>query len=278
MKTAKKILNNKMAMIGLFIVSIIVFFGLFGPMIASHDPMEMDLYNIGAAPNDDHIWGTDEMGRDIFSRVIVGARTSLIIGVAVVFIGCGAGILIGLICGYFGGIIDGIVMKIMDVLMAFPTILLSLFFITILGIGTIPAVIGVGLATIPRFARLVRGSVLSIKEKEYFEAEKAVGQRDVMIMLKHVPVSYTHLCCSGRERRHIRRCKRARTTMRISSILPMSRRKQSVCWSRRDGLRELTAIMKKTTSVWALRLQRWQTIRCVWIWPRCAPALSLIHI
>ena len=77
MKTAKKILNNKMAMIGLFIVSIIVFFGLFGPMIASHDPMEMDLYNIGAAPNDDHIWGTDEMGRDIFSRVIVGARTSL---------------------------------------------------------------------------------------------------------------------------------------------------------------------------------------------------------
>lgn len=186
MKVAKKILNNKMAMIGLFIVSIIVFFGLFGPMIASHDPMEMDLYNIGAAPNDEHIWGTDEMGRDIFSRVIVGARTSLIIGVAVVFIGCGAGILIGMVCGYFGGILDGVVMKVMDVLMAFPTILLSLFFITILGIGTVPAVIGVGLATIPRFARLVRSSVLSIKEKEYFEAEKAVGQSDILIMLKHV--------------------------------------------------------------------------------------------
>lgn len=186
MKTVKKLLSNKMAVIGLVIVAAIVFIGIFGALIITCDPMSMDLLNIGAMPSQEHIWGTDEMGRDIYSRVIMGAKTSLQIGIVVVLMGTVAGTVIGMLCGYFGGIVDNIVMKIMDALMAFPTILLALFFITIFGSGLNSAIIGVGIASVPRFARLVRGSVLSIKEKEYFEAAKAIGQKDILIMLLHV--------------------------------------------------------------------------------------------
>lgn len=186
MDVMKKLLRNKMAVIGLIIVFIIVLLGVFGSLIVTHNPMEMNLERIAAPPDSEHLWGTDEMGRDIFSRVVSGAQTSLMIGLSVVVMGCVLGTIIGMLCGYFGGLLDTVVMKIMDALMAFPTILLALFFITILGSGTRPAIVGVGIATIPRFARLVRGSVLSIKEKEYFEAQKAIGQNDYLIMLRHV--------------------------------------------------------------------------------------------
>ena len=186
MRTLKKTLHNKMAVVGSVIVIFIVLTGILSPVIATHDPMSMDLLSIGAMPSEEHIWGTDELGRDIFSRVILGARTSLIIGVLVVIIATLVGTAIGLLCGYYGGVWDNAVMKIMDALMAFPTILLALFFITVFGAGLNSAIIGVGISSIPRFVRLVRSSVLSIKEKEYFEAAKAIGQKHSLIMLRHV--------------------------------------------------------------------------------------------
>lgn len=186
MDVVKKILHNKTALLGLILVTIILIFAVFADLIITHDPTKMDLSSIGAKPSGTHYFGTDELGRDIFSRVILGARTSLLIGVFVVLMGSIAGTIIGTLCGYYGGALDSIVMKIMDIMMAFPTILLALFFITIMGTGLMSAIVGVGLASVPRFARLVRGSVLSIKEKEYVEAARAIGQNNLLIILKHI--------------------------------------------------------------------------------------------
>ena len=182
----KKVFNNKMVAVGSMVVLIIILISILAHVIITHDPLAMDLYNVAAPPSQEHIWGTDELGRDIFSRVISGTRTSLIIAVLVVGMGTILGTLIGAISGYIGGIFDNLVMKIMDTLMAFPTILLALFFVTIFGSGLYSAIIGVGLSTVPRFARLIRGSVMSIKEKEYVEAQKAVGQLKIAILFKHI--------------------------------------------------------------------------------------------
>lgn len=182
----KKILHNKMALIGTIIVAIVFIIGLFSSTIAPYDPTAMDLYNVASPANQDHVWGTDELGRDIFSRVVTGAKTSLFIAVTVVGIGTVLGTLIGAVSGYLGGAVDNVTMKIMDTLMAFPTILLALFFVTIFDPGLYSAITGVGLSTVPRFARLVRGSVMSIKEKEYVEAQVAIGQTRLAILFKHI--------------------------------------------------------------------------------------------
>ena len=182
----KNVIHNKMTVVGLTIVVVIVFIGIFSPFIITNDPMEMDLYNVAAPASEEHIWGTDELGRDIFSRVVSGTRTSLVIAIIVVGIGTVLGTLIGAISGYLGGVIDSVVMKVMDILMAFPTILLALFFVTVFEPGLYSAIIGVGLSSVPRFARLVRGSVMSIKEKEYVEAQRAAGERKISILFKHI--------------------------------------------------------------------------------------------
>ena len=157
----KNIIHNKMTVVGFSIVIVIVAIGILSPFIITADPMKMDLYNVAAPASDEHIWGTDELGRDIFSRVISGARTSLVIAIVVVGIGTVMGTLIGAVSGYLGGLTDSLLMKVMDILMAFPTILLALFFVTIFEPGLYSAIIGVGLSSVPRFARLVRGSVMN---------------------------------------------------------------------------------------------------------------------
>ncbi len=182
----KNIIHNKMTVVGFSIVIVIVAIGILSPFIITADPMEMDLYNVAAPASDEHIWGTDELGRDIFSRVISGARTSLVIAIVVVGIGTVLGTLIGAVSGYLGGLTDSLLMKVMDILMAFPTILLALFFVTIFDPGLYSAIIGVGLSSVPRFARLVRGSVMSIKEKEYVEAQRSAGERKISILFRHI--------------------------------------------------------------------------------------------
>lgn len=182
----KKLIANKMAFTGTLIVIFVLIVGICAPLLITHDPMHQSLRNIGESPNAEYLFGTDNLGRDIYSRVIAGARTSLLIGVFVTALSTFFGTLIGTTCGYFGGKIDALIMKVMDVVMAFPSILLALVFVTIFGRGLYSAMTGVGISIVPRFARLVRGSVLSIKEKEYIEAERAVGQRDLIIMFRHV--------------------------------------------------------------------------------------------
>jgi len=181
-----KLIRNKMALIGMALVFIFIITAMLAPVISDFDPAQQNLRKTLSKPDDVNILGTDELGRDIFSRIISGTRTSLIIGVVVVLIGGIIGITIGAIAGFYGGWLDNIVMRFIDALMAFPTILLALFLVTILGTGLKSAMIAVGLASIPRFARLIRSSVLSIKEKEFVEAARALGQSNLNILLKHI--------------------------------------------------------------------------------------------
>lgn len=186
MKLFKRLLENKLSLAGSILIGLFLILAVFAPVLATIDPALQDLGNIMQAPRGTNIMGTDELGRDIFSRIIWGARTSLFIGISVVIIGGSIGIFIGVITGYFGGKTDLILMRIMDTLMAFPTILLALLFVTIIGTGLRGAVIAVSLATIPRFARVVRGAVLSVRNNEYIEAAYVLGQSNFKILLKHV--------------------------------------------------------------------------------------------
>ena len=182
----KKLVRNKMALIGVLLIGFILLISIFSPLLITHDPEAMDYLALLQKPSANHLLGTDSLGRDIYSRILDGSRTSLLIALLVVGISAVLGTLIGILSGFYGGIIDSIIMKITDTLMAFPSILLALFFVTVFGGGLYSAIIGVAIASIPRFIRLVRGQVLSIKEKEYIEAEYAVGQTNFLIMMRHV--------------------------------------------------------------------------------------------
>ncbi len=186
MKFFRALTKNKLAVTGLVIISVFIIMAIIAPIIANRDPTEQNLEFVLQKPDSQFIFGTDELGRDIFSRVVWGARNSLIIGVLVVALGGTLGVIIGIFAGYYGGLTDSILMRIMDALMSFPTILLSLLIVTIIGIGLEGAIIAVGLASIPRFARITRGSVLSVKEKEYIEAAVVLGQNNCKILIKHV--------------------------------------------------------------------------------------------
>ena len=177
---------NKLAMLGGVIILLFVITALGASLIAPYDPMLQDLEQITATPGDGHPFGTDELGRDIFSRIVWGAQTSLFIGISVVFIGGVIGVFLGVVAGYFGGAIDMLIMRVVDTLMAFPTILLALIFVTILGGNLRSAIISVALASIPRFVRLARASVLSVSRKEYIEAAVVIGQKNGLILWRHI--------------------------------------------------------------------------------------------
>lgn len=183
---AEKLLHNKMCVVGGAIVIAVVLIAIFSPIIITCDPEAINLNQIGLSAKPGHIFGTDDLGRDIFSRVVAGAKTSLLVGLFVTVLSTALGTLIGSISGFIGGKIDNVTMKVMDIIMAFPSILLALVFVTIMGTGLYSAMTGVGISNIPRFARLVRGSVLSIKKAEYVEAEYAVGQKPKNILIKHI--------------------------------------------------------------------------------------------
>src|SRR5690625_3982553 len=178
----QRFLNNKTALVGGAIVLICTIAAILAPLIAPYDPFEIDLTNKLAKPSVDHLMGTDDKGRDIFSRVLYGTRISLTVGVVSVLIGATVGITLGLISGFYGGIIDTIIMRVVDVLLAFPGILLALAIISALGPDLINVMIAVGIFTIPTFARIVRGSTLDLKNIEYIEAARTLGASDFRII------------------------------------------------------------------------------------------------
>ena len=186
LRFVRKLLRNKLATIGGLIVLFFLVIAVLSSPLAQYDPMEQHLDAVLQKPSGQYWLGTDELGRDIMTRVLCGARTSLIIGLLVILIGGTLGVMIGSISGYCGGLLDVAIMRIMDTVMAFPTLLLSLLFVTIIGIGLEGAVFSVALASLPRFARLTRGSVLSVKEKEYVEAAHVIGQSHIKILMKHI--------------------------------------------------------------------------------------------
>ena len=178
--------SNKTSVVGLLMAFCLVIIALVSPWISPYDPISQDMNVQHAAPSWAHPFGADSYGRDQFSRILWGSRVSLVVGILSVLFAMAAGIPLGMIGGYKGGIIDNLVLRFIDIFMSFPIVILGLLVLAIMGPGLIKIVIAIGVALTPRIARLARGSTLSVKGKEYIEAARAVGQSDGKIMLIHV--------------------------------------------------------------------------------------------
>ncbi|HUG15586.1 MAG TPA: ABC transporter permease [Thermomicrobiales bacterium] len=182
----RRLARSYHAVAGATILGAIALAALFAPIVAPADPLAMTIEDQFQAPSGKHLFGTDEFGRDILTRVIYGARYSLRVGVLATLIAVGGGTLLGLTSGYFGGWIDGLGQKLIDVLLAFPGLLLALMIIAILGTGLQNVLLALGIGGIPYYARLMRGQVLSLKEREFVEAARVIGAGDTRIMLRHL--------------------------------------------------------------------------------------------
>ena len=180
------LLRDPGAAVGLAILALFAIAAMAAPAVAPYGPTAISLAEASAPPSPAHWFGQDQVGRDILTRVIFGARLSLLVGFLAVGISLAAGAPIGLLAGYFGGSVDLLVMRVIDVMMAFPGVLLALLVVAVLGPGLGNAMIAVGIAAIPLFARLMRASVLSIKQMEYVAAARALGQAAPWILLRHV--------------------------------------------------------------------------------------------
>jgi peptide/nickel transport system permease protein len=159
---------------------------LFGPLLITADPTIQDLARIREAPNPTAWFGRDEVGRDILARVVVGSRYTLLIGAVTVFLGLTIGLILGLLAGYVGSWVDAVIMRVMDMFLVFPSILLALVMISILGVGLINVVLAVTIYNIPIFARLVRGQTLRLREEQFIESARAIGVPDAQIVRRHI--------------------------------------------------------------------------------------------
>ncbi|WP_353096817.1 ABC transporter permease [Tissierella praeacuta] len=184
----RRLRRNKMAMLGLTIIIILILLALCADMIADYEEVaiKMNTSIRLQGPSKDHILGTDELGRDIFARMIHGARVSLKVGIIAVGIAIIIGGTLGAVAGFYGGKLDNIIMRAMDIFLAIPSILLAIAIVSALGSSMPNLMIAVGISSIPNYARIVRASVLSIKDQEFIEAAKAIGAKDTRIILKHI--------------------------------------------------------------------------------------------
>ena len=176
--------KNKLALFGLFLVVSLVVIAILAGLIAPYDPIQISLKESLKSPSLAHLMGTDVLGRDIFSRIIYGARASLIIGVVATSISLIIGVIVGAVAGYYGGWIDSVMMRITDIFFAFPFFLLAIAIMTFLGSSFINIFIALGVVGWTNYARLVRGQVISVKESDYIEAAHAVGAKDFRIYLE----------------------------------------------------------------------------------------------
>ena len=182
----KRLRRNKLAMLGLAIVLFLILMAIFAPLLAPYDPIMRIKEDSSLPPSGTHLFGTDLLGRDIFSRVIYGSRISIEVGIVAVGISVILGLFFGALAGYFGRWPDAIIMRVADIFFAFPYILGAIAIMTILGPGIVNIFIAIGVLGWAYFARVFRGSILSIKNKEYIEAAKALGASDTRIITKHI--------------------------------------------------------------------------------------------
>ena len=181
-----KLKRNKAALLGGILIIIYVTSALFAPVLFTGNPSAPDLMNSLESPSVNHFLGTDELGRSILGRIIYGSRISLLIAVGVVSVGMTIGIPLGLVSGYYRGKVDFIIQRATDTMLAFPGFLLALALVAVLGVGLKNTVISIGISMVPLYIRLVRGCVLSVREEVYVEAARAVGTRDVIILIRHI--------------------------------------------------------------------------------------------
>ncbi|HYK71591.1 MAG TPA: ABC transporter permease [Pseudoneobacillus sp.] len=178
--------KNKLALAGLVIVIFFIIVAILAPVIAPSSFDEQNLVDRFKSPSSEHYFGTDDFGRDIFSRVVYGARISLWVGFFSVLGSVVFGTMLGIIAGYYGRWVDSIISRIFDIMLAFPSILLAIAVVAILGPSLRNALIAIAVINVPNFGRLVRSKVLSVKQEEYIMAARAVGMKDSRILLRHI--------------------------------------------------------------------------------------------
>lgn len=182
----RRITHSPLTLVGIALVLIILLTALFAPLIATHSPTEVDLLSKLEAPSEDHYFGTDEVGRDIFSRIVYGTRISLRIGLLVVLISFPVGTILGAIAGYIGGRVDQVIMRITDVFLSFPGIILAMSIAAALGPSIENVMLALAATWWPWYTRIVRSSVLSIKNAEFIEASRASGANRIRILFKEI--------------------------------------------------------------------------------------------
>lgn len=194
----RRLFRNKLAIVGMVILLAFILSALLAPQLAPYDPLKQDLIRRREPPSQEHLLGLDEVGRDVLSRIIFGARTSLQVGVGSVSFAILIGALLGAIAGYVGGWIDNILMRLMDILLAFPSMLLAIAIVSILGPGLMNMLYAIAIVSIPQYARVVRASVLSVKEQDYILAARAIGCDPRRILFRNVlPNCLTPLIVQG---------------------------------------------------------------------------------
>jgi peptide/nickel transport system permease protein len=185
-KTFKRFLRRKASVLGGIIIIVFILVAIFGPFLVSRDPLAIDLQNTYQSPSGENWLGTDNLGRDTFTRLVYGARITLFISFTSVFIGTLLGLILGVVAGYYGGLIDSILMRVTDILLAFPGLLLAIAIVAILGSGVWNTMIAIAFYSIPYIARIVRGVVISIKELEYIQACEVIGCSDARTIIHHI--------------------------------------------------------------------------------------------
>jgi peptide/nickel transport system permease protein len=194
----RRLFRNKLAIAGMVIMGSFLLTAVFAPVLAPYDPIEQDLVMRRRPPSQEHWLGRDDLGRDILSRIIFGARLSLQVGVLSVGFAIVLGAIIGAVASFAGGWVDNIVMRLMDIMLAFPALLLAIAIVTILGPGLLNMLYAIGIVSIPAYARIVRASVLSVKEQDYILAARAIGVPPIRMLLRNVmPNALTPIIVAG---------------------------------------------------------------------------------
>jgi len=186
MKKIRVFARNKAAVGGVLILAIFTFMAIAAPILTPYNPVTENLNSVFQSPSWAHPFGTDDLGRDVLSRIMYGGRYTLMIGVAAVSLATAIGVPLGLISGYFGGRIDMVIQRVTDIMLAFNPFLLALVLVAVLGVGLRSVIIAAGIGVVPQFIRLTRGQALSLREEVYVEAAQAFGERSLTIIRRHV--------------------------------------------------------------------------------------------
>ena len=181
-----RLCQNKAAVLGMVVLLILLFCSIFARVIAPYDYAAQDLASKFQGPSLSHLFGTDNLGRDIFSRVVYGARISLIVGLSSVCLAAFLGVILGAVSGYYGNVCDNIIMRAMDILLAIPNLLLAISIAATLGNGLGNLILAIGIGSAPGYARIVRASILSLKDQEFIEATRSIGGNDFQIIFHHI--------------------------------------------------------------------------------------------
>ena len=182
----QELLRQKSAVIGASILIFFIITAIFAPLIATHDPRDADVTARLKGWSQENYFGTDKVGRDIFSRIVYGSRISIKIGLVAMTFSISIGALLGILAGYYGGWLDNSIMRVMDMMLAMPSILLAMVIVTILGQSLTNAIIAVSIVYIPQYARILRASVLTIREQDYVTAARAIGASDFRILTRAI--------------------------------------------------------------------------------------------